>query len=96
MNKLEIGEIIRTSYKTGPYEIVTIDRGCRCVTQHEEEEGITELPEHIHLTLYKVGDRTQGIFYLGWYDEETLKSVRQPDHYLVKVPTSRLIQASLF
>lgn len=54
--KIEIGDIVRTSYGTGPYRVVEIERDCTCPSYFEELEymgrpGAKPSPPHIHLTL---------------------------------------------
>lgn len=54
---IEIGDIVRTSYGTGPYRVVKIDRGCCCASYADElrlgyGKGRPS-PPHIHLTLVK-------------------------------------------
>jgi hypothetical protein len=55
---IEIGDIVRTSYNTGPYRVVKIDRGCCCPSYFEDMEymgrpGAKPSEPHIHMTLVK-------------------------------------------
>lgn len=89
--RLKVGDVVATSYGTGPYRITAITRDCRCVTAQDEYDGITELPPHIHLTCREVTARphTQKghYFYLGFYDETTLQSVRSDDRLQQILPS---------
>jgi hypothetical protein len=83
---LEIGQIIKTSYDTGPYKIKEIVRGCTCTHILDEiESKVAPLPPHLHLTLVGVGgDHNDGeVAYLGYYDEQTLQSVWCDDRIIL-------------
>ena len=72
--RLEVGDIIKTNYGTGPYVIKSIMRNCTGPAPLDEinlDNPPESLP-HIHLVL-------EGGFYLSGYDEATLKSVWDHD-----------------
>jgi len=78
--RLECGMIIRTNFGAGPYRITEIKRGCTC---RWSGAGIGPGdPPHVHLTLEWAGPRNThseyGPYYLGGYDEETLRSLTDP------------------
>lgn len=96
MNRLEIGMVVKTSYGTGPYRIDAIHRKCTCCIDFIDD--VDSLPEHVHLECSYAGtDRNQdgGDYGLGFYDEQTLRSVRSDD-YLEIVPSDEPIQGTLF
>lgn len=100
MNRLELGDVVKTNYGTGPYCITKIVRGCRCSTFIEEGDGIYTLPEHVHLTVRHTHNSTNcqeegKDCFLNYYDEASLKSVRG-EAFLILVPTGQLIQTTLF
>lgn len=99
MNRLEIGDVVKTSYGTGPYRISKIDRDCRCATTHEEEDGIFEIPPHLHLVVFELEPRancqSDRPCFLNYYDENTLKSVRSED-FLTPIITGQWVQSTLF
>ena len=74
---LREGMYVRTSYDTGPYQIITITRNCICPEYLDEIEMDDPPPSrpHIHMTCIKPGGPKRNKFYLGGYDEETLESV---------------------
>lgn len=86
MTRLEPGMIIATSYETGPYRILDIQRGCTCPEYVSSLEG-DDAPsqEHIHLTLehiqQKPGKRNR--YWLNGYDEETLKCVWNTNRIII-------------
>ena len=94
--RLELGDIIRTNYGTGPYRITEIYRGCRCDEDHQEDED-NPCPPHIHLTVEKVNPR-DGLdsrpCYLNRYDEETLRSLESED-CLIVMPSDAPVQTTL-
>lgn len=94
--RLETGDIVSTSYNSGPYRITRIDRGCNCPEYLKSLSGDRSAsPRHIHLTCESL-DGKQGPFYLSGYDDETLKSVWNND-FLIPLPGGGTpIQASLF
>lgn len=82
MARIEVGQILKTNYGTGPYRVESIVRNC--VDCHDPldffDEG-AKLPAHIHMTLRSIGkDHNEGsVAYLNYYDEETLRNVRKND-----------------
>jgi hypothetical protein len=91
MKRLEVGDIVKTSYGTGPYEIMNIMRGCKCDSFDDEKQDDRE---HIHLRLRMVGDRDKGEYYLNRYDEETLQNLDRPEDRIIPIKTSQPIQAT--
>lgn len=79
---IEIGQILRTNYGTGPYRVERITRGCTCKAPLDFNDEGPDMPAHVHLVVRGTEDEqphNRGeIFHLGWYDEETLKSVVSP------------------
>lgn len=84
MSRIEIGQIIKTNYDTGPYRVVSIVRGCTCPhvlddmnakRPHEEPDP---LPPHAHLYLRGTEDaapHNRGEeAWIGYLDEETLRT----------------------
>ncbi len=95
---LREGMFVRTNYKTGPYEIMTILRDCTCPEYVRLINGDESPSEpHIHLVVRKPGDsRRRSPYYLGGYDEETLRSVWSKDRLYVVSPRKIFKQLSLF
>lgn len=88
--RLEIGDIVKTNYNTGPYAIAEIIRGCTC-PKYLDEINFDDPPPsapHIHLVVFPV---VRGIVdrhksrhcYLSGYNEKTLKSVWDNDDKLI-------------
>jgi len=75
--RLREGMLVRTSYGSGPYEILSITRGCTCPEYLDtlEMEDPPPAEPHIHLVCIKPGESKRNKFYLSGYDEETLESV---------------------
>ena len=78
--RLECGMMIQTNFGAGPYRITEIKRGCTCRWSYAGK-GPGD-PPHVHLTLEWAGPRADGYhyepYYLGRYDEETLRSLSDP------------------
>ena len=78
--RLEVGMMIRTNYGAGPFRITEIKRGCTCRWSYAGK-GPGD-PPHVHLTLEWAGPRNThseyGPYYLGGYDEDTLRSLSDP------------------
>lgn len=92
---LEVGQIIKTNYNTGPYRIKSIHRECTCPECIRSING-DDSPslKHIHL-IVKDLNGGRGDYYLNGYNEETLKSVWSDD-YLILCEDDQPIQISLF
>jgi len=75
--RLEPGMLIKTNY-SGPYRIVSITRGCTCPLYLDEinMKDPPDQPPHIHLTCCDP-DTPRKLYWLNWYDEETLLSLTQ-------------------
>jgi len=63
------GDIIKTSYDTGPYEVLEILRGCTCADYIDTLNG-HQIPRepHMHFTCHGVKDGRKG-YYLNGYIE---------------------------
>lgn len=77
---IQVGDIVRTSYGTGPYRVDEIIRGCTCPKFTDELRLGDDAPPsapHIHLLLADLrrGREHDGPSMLAGYDEDTLKSV---------------------
>lgn len=84
---LREGDIVETSYGSGPYVVVGILRHCVCPAYLDEinaKPGETpkKRPEHVHLVC-KMPDGSRGYFHLNGYDEESLRSV-DTDDFLIR------------
>jgi len=90
---LEIGQRIKTNYGTGPYKITSIVRGCTCKAPTDFFDEGPDMPPHIHLALEGVEDGKE--YWLGWYDEETLRSVTLSGDRIILLNTPEPIQRSL-
>lgn len=91
---LEKGQIIKTSYGTGPYEIISIMRNCTCPDYFESLKSVEPPPtkKHIHLTVRDLSDGKLG--WLNQYDEETLKSIKCNDQ-IILLPNKNPIQLTM-
>lgn len=78
---IEIGDIVRTSYGTGPYRVVEIVRDCCCPAYLDtlNYRNPPASPPHFHLTLVKadcpIGKEPQtpggkGFYWLNGYAEK--------------------------
>lgn len=76
MRRIEIGQVLKTNYETGPFRITSVTRNCTCEEPVDWHRHIT-LPAHLHMRArYVTGDHNDGSeAWLGFYDEETLRSV---------------------
>ena len=95
--RLEVGDIVKTNYGTGPYRILKICRGCTCPSPADELNMINPpgSAPHMHLVCARLGDDPHSPkFYLNGFDEKTLKSVWSSD-YLQIVKNNRLVQMTL-
>ena len=95
--RLEIGDIVKTSYGTGPYRIIHIERDCTCPEYIISLDG-DESPSkpHLHLTVYLVEKGhcdKEGLSWLNGYDENTLQSVWDRDYL---IPQLQPVQTTLF
>lgn len=79
--KLDIGQIIKTNYGSGPYKVKSIFRGCTCKDPLDFFDEGPDLPSHIHLRLRDLRDGKEAL--LGFYNEETLKSIRSDDQIIL-------------
>jgi hypothetical protein len=94
MRRIEIGDLVKTSYGTGPFRIVKIVRGCHCPRNYDE----SPLPSygHIHLMVqYETHDHNHGkMGYLNGYREDDLCSIWNSD-YLILLPNNKPVQATI-
>ena len=98
MKRIEIGDIIKTSYDTGPYEVIGIWRDCTCPEYliSLEMADPPASPPHIHLALRGMVDHHKGKKYgLNGYDERTLKSVWCDDS-IILLNSVRPVQMTMF
>ena len=101
--RLEVGDIIKTNYSTGPYTILQIERGCTCPKYLDEIESTFENPAppskpHIHLVVLGMCDHHKGRkYWLNGYDDDTLKSVWNDDYLIPVTDIDRPpVQISMF
>ena len=95
--RLEIGQLIKTNYDTGPYpyKVISIIRGCTCTHLLDEIENIEKpLPPHLHLRLEDMKDGKKDS-YLNYYDEETLTCVKHGKDRIILCENIEPIQKSL-
>lgn len=95
-----VGDVVRTSYGTGPYRVDHIIRGCTCPDYTDEINGFDDAPPsspHLHLGVTGCGgDHNDGeIFALSGYDEDTLESVWIPGDR-IEVVGSATAQLDMF
>ncbi|MFA6171990.1 MAG: hypothetical protein WCW77_00610 [Patescibacteria group bacterium] len=94
--KLEIGQMIKTNYNTGPYEIVKITRNCDC-PHIIDVINIIDPPKsklHIHLVVREEDGR---LGWLNWFDNETLNSVRPGiKDTIILLENCKPVQQSIF
>jgi hypothetical protein len=70
--RIEVGQMLGTSYETGPYRVARVTRGCTCTHYLDSINGIERpLPPHLHLRLTDLEGDEVG---LNYYDEATLRS----------------------
>ena len=75
--RIEIGQILKTSYDTGPFRVESIVRGCTCSHILDEIESIDHpLPSHIHMRLKDLspGHNHGKDAWINYVDEETLQT----------------------
>jgi len=104
---LQVGDIVRTSYGTGPYRIVEIIRDCRCPDYLDVIDG-NEKPSELHCHLVcvhadePVKDRYPANKKLYWlngyreYPDGTMRCVWMPKDYLIVEGYEEGEQLSLF
>jgi len=82
---IEIGDIVRTSYGTGPYRVVEVKHGCDCPSYFDGLEFMGRPDKarrskpHCHMLLVKAscpvgkeprrGETMAGYYWLNGYDE---------------------------
>ena len=95
--RLEVGDIVKTNYGTGPYDISHILRDCTCPKYLDsiEMENPPASKPHIHLTC-RDPENPRRLYWLNGYDERTLKSVWSPDDCLIYCGQNKSVQLSLF
>ncbi len=72
--KLEPGMLIKTNY-SGPYRIVKIKRGCTCPSYVDSINSTNPKPQPPHIHLECTDPDGSDHFCLGYFCEETLKSL---------------------
>jgi hypothetical protein len=88
---------VRTNYNTGPYEILSITRGCTWAS-YLDTINMAEppaSPPHIHITCCAPGN-PRNKYWLNGYDEETLRSVWGRDRLYVVSPQAIFKQLLFF
>lgn len=95
---IEVGDIVRTSYGTGPYRVVDVMRDCTCPAPLDvmNMRKPPASPPHFHLTLVKGdcpigkeprrGETMAGYYWLNGYAEKNGRylSVWQGDELTVE------------
>jgi hypothetical protein len=95
--RIEVGQMLKTNYGTGPFRITSIVRGCTCIEPVDWHKEI-HLPSHLHMRArYVTGDHNDGDeAWLGFYDESTLRSVLPGSNdQLVPLENASFLQTSL-
>ena len=103
---LQVGDIVRTSYGTGPYRIIAITRNCRCSDYLDVING-NEKPSkaHMHLVCVRADEpirvcySERKFYWLNGYREYPDGSIRcvwSPQDYLVVGGYEKGEQLSLF
>lgn len=99
--RLEIGDIIKTSYGTGPYRVKKVARGCTCESAgvlyraKGFDASLVAFPKpHLHLVCSKAGTKLKS--HLNFYCEETLKNIFRPDDFLIILENDQPVQRSFF
>jgi hypothetical protein len=65
---LRIGDVVRTSYGTGPYLITEIEGPCTCAAYLRHLDGDESPSEpHYHLTCEMVDEPRKGSYWLNGY-----------------------------
>lgn len=94
IRRLECGMIIRTNYGTEPYRITEVTRGCTCPQYGSD----VRIKPHVHLVLEwagpRIGHAEYGPYYLGWYDEDTLRSITHPKDAIEILETREPVQGT--
>lgn len=81
MARIEVGQILKTNYDTGPYRVISIKRGCTCphiLDTINLFDDAPLLPAHSHLYLRGTEDaepHNRGEeAWIGYLDEATLET----------------------
>ena len=95
--KFEVGDIVITSYNTGPYVIDSILRGCEC-SSYLDTINLDDPPKskkHIHIICHVQGEKKRKgrESYLNGYDERGF-SVWSDDYLIYRGNAE--VQLSLF
>ena len=81
---LAVGDIVRTSYGTGPFEVLEVWTGCTCPKYLDQLNFPGRAPAsapHIHLVARDLRNGKKA--WLSGYEAETLRSVWNRDWLLV-------------
>lgn len=104
--RLEIGMLVKTNYEERPYRITKIWRDCTCPDYLDtiNMRKPPAQPSHIHLELTRPDG--SGKFWLGHFEEATLRSLDKTycgfkdkldyDYIIILDKQDRQIQTSLF
>lgn len=99
MLHIEVGQLLKTNYGTGPYRVERIVRNCvSCYDPMDVFDEGELLPPHDHFDVrYVTEDHNKNkIGYLNYFDGNTLRSVRRGDRdRLLLLETHNVLQTSL-
>ena len=83
---VEVGDVVKPNYNSGPYLVLQVFRGCTCPSFDETIDKPTgkqrKRQPHMHLVCGvapESPDHYSGRYYLSGYDEETLCRVADSD-----------------
>ena len=87
ISTIKIGDIIRTSYGTGPYEVIDV-KGPFTTPNFLDSLNLREKapmsPPHFSYTCKRVGSKKRGEYYLNSYDGVTHKNVWRDDRIITQ------------
>ena len=86
--KFKEGDIVITSYNTGPYVIDSIERGCECPS-YLDEINLDDPPKskkHIHIVCHHLDEKKRKgrECYLSGYDDQSGVSVWGDDYLIYR------------
>ncbi len=103
---LQVGDIVRTSYGSGPYRIVDIERNCRCPDYLDVIEGKDNPSKlHMHLVCVDANEPIRERYSyrkLRWlngyreYPNGTIRCIWRPQDYLIVEGSTKGVQLQLF
>jgi len=88
VSTIKVGDIIRTNYNTGPYQVVDV-KGPFTEPSYQDAlnmgEDAPKSPPHFSYTCIKPGTKKRGeFFYLNGYDGVTHKNVWREDRIITQ------------